>query len=160
MKNILLIAAIVLFPAITQSSSPYIGWVDYIRVNNIFIKSTLPLKKQEVKSIELIYKNSKYLFFNEFENIKCNESNLGRLDIGLISPNILRNKKYFLNALETNFGRYFAKTNELYIIHDFVNNPEYLAHELGHYYYDECNVDQPNHNKVYKFQYLYKRRVK
>jgi hypothetical protein len=153
-------------PSITQAShylSPKVEWrTDKVIGTDITLKSTLQLKDWRVKKIKQIYQNAEYLFFNEFENTVCDE--LGSLDIRIISAAMLRDKEYFYLATPTNFGRYFTISNTVYVIHEVFSRPDYLAHELAHYFYDECGIefknDDAEHVKVYKFQDLYKKRYK
>jgi len=128
--------------------------------NHIRLKSTLKLERPQVKKIKNILGHINYLFFNEFEpDLRC--ADMGQMEIRIIRLSTLTNKKYFVAARATNFGRYFSITNTLYIVPDMLKNPEWLAHEMAHYYYDECRVkfkDARNeHLKVYKFQDLYAR---
>jgi len=165
MKSIILAVLVCVMPSITQTSHvlPYkVKWRTSEVVGNITIKSTLPLKNWKIKNITNIYDSSKNVFFNSFENLTCDYDKLGPLEIRVISADMLRDRRYFAMAMPYNFGRYFKLSNTLYIIHDMFNHPEYLAHELAHYFYDECKVDFKGdikeHTKVYQFQDFYKKR--
>lgn len=164
MKNIILVMFICLMPSVVQTSHvlPYkIEWkidktLDTVN-GGIKLKSSLPLKNWKIEKIRQIYFSAEYLFFHEFENIECLD--LGPLEIRIVSANILRDKKYFEYAEPRNFGRYFESSNTIYIINEVFEHPEYLAHELAHYFYDECGIkfinDDAEHVKVYRFQDLY-----
>jgi len=108
-----------------------------------------------------IYWDIEDKFLNDFEpNLHC--PNKKPLEIRIIGENVLRSKKVFVEAGPHDFGRYFANVNRLYILPKFFDRPEYLAHELAHYYYDECKIKLDNlekeHIKVYRFQHFYKNR--
>ena len=142
---------------------PYkVEWKTDEKIENIRIRSSLVLNKQKVEKIEKIYFNSRNIFFNDFEDTTCNPNSLGRLEIKIISAEMLRDRRYFRLATSRNFGRYFSISNTIYIIHGVFSHPEYLAHELAHYFYDECGIKFKNidaeHVRVYKFQDLYKER--
>ena len=138
-----------------------IPWESNVKIQNMTIKSMFFLRSQKIRQISLIYSYSKHMFFNEFESM-CDERNFADLEIRIIRPDILRNTDYFPTANRLDFGRYFSSSNILYIIPDMFNKPEYLAHELAHYFYDECKIkflnDKEEHKKVNKFERLYKER--
>ena len=138
-----------------------IQWKTNISVPNVTIKSTFHLKKREIRKIQIIFDKAKYIFFNKFEKLSCDTNRLNDLEIRVISPNILRHKGYFYAAGPNDFGRYFSNPYTIYIIDDMFYNPEYLAHELGHYFYDKCGVkfanDKIEHVKVYQFQDFFRK---
>jgi hypothetical protein len=148
---------------IVEHSLPLpVSWKTDKIVGKIKVKSTIKMKNWKTKRVEKIYYNAKSMFFNNFENISCDPNKLGQLEIRIISADMLRDKRYFHLATPRNFGRYFPSSNTIYIIYDVFNHPEYLAHELAHYFYDECGVKFKNisaeHVRVYKFQDFYKER--
>ena len=140
---------------------PYsIQWVTNRKRGNITIKSDSLLHNKKIQQIESIVGGAKDLFFNEFRGVpECNKDNLGRLEIRIINKKTLRNKDYFFKAQSTNFGRYFPQYNTLYVIPETLYHPEYLAHELAHYFYDECGItfssEVEEHRRVYKFEDFY-----
>lgn len=138
-----------------------IRWETDTNIDGINVKSTLPLKRKKIRRIRYMYNKSKRLFFNKFENkLKCNPNNLGPLEIRIISADMLRDKRYFPLAGPRNFGRYFTPKT-IYIIHEVYSHPEYLAHELAHYFYDRCGIGldaDTEQNRAYRFQDLYRER--
>ena len=139
-----------------------IQWLTYKKKDMLTIRSDSALKSKEIEKIRRIINRTEELFFTEFDGApECNRDSLGPLEIRIINKETLRNKDYFFKAEERNFGRYFAEYNTLYIIPEIFYHHEYLAHELAHYYHDECEVAFNNkraeHRRVYKFQYFYDR---
>jgi hypothetical protein len=165
MKSVLLAILICVVPFITQASHTLPQKVEWktnkILENEIILKSTSQLKEWQVKKIYQTYQNIEYLFFNIFENISCNK--LDNLEIRIVSSDVLRDRRYFANASPRNFGRYFATSNTIYVIYEVFDCPDYLAHELAHYFYDECNIkfkdDIAEHIKVYGFQDFYREKI-
>lgn len=123
------------------------------------LKSTRSLSRAKVLRIKRIVRNTHYLFFNVFERDLRGKCGFKPLNILLIEQEVLTSPKYFQFAKPTNFGRYFSYGNMLYIEYGVFKNPEWLAHEMAHYYYDVCGIMFKNinaeHEKVYDFQHLY-----
>lgn len=127
--------------------------------SDVLIKSDRVLGRNKIIKIKRMMRKIEYTFLHQFEpGLECIE--LDKLEIRIIDKKILRSKKYFSAARPSNFGRYFPTSNTLYIIHEFFDNPEWLAHEMAHYYYDECDVHfssiDEEHKKVYAFQDIFK----
>lgn len=153
---------IFLIPLSTNASHilPYkLSWKTTTKLENLTIKSTFVLNKWRLEKIKKTFNRSKDIFFNKFEKLDCNTNQLNDLEVRLIDSKILRNKDYFYAAGPNDFGRYFSGFHTLYITDDMFDNPEYLAHELAHYFYDKCGVkfknDIEEHIKVYRFQDFY-----
>jgi len=87
--------------------------------------------------------------FFKFQRISGTQCGFGYLEVRIIREQDLDNRKYFAGeeafSYDDNivFGRYFKQTNILYVV------PPYLglyywrknfAHELMHYFYDDCGI--------------------
>lgn len=106
------------------------------------------------------YKKAHDLFFGSFENINPELCYFERLNVRIVSPRIINNKRLFRDAISNSevFGRYFWRKNLLYITSEVFSNPEYLAHELAHYFYDECGLWRgrlEEERRAYRFQELF-----
>lgn len=136
-----------------------VDWLTDISIaENITLKSELLLNKRKIRRVKRIIRNTEYIFFKRFETgLICDD--MGPLKIRIVSKETLRNTDYFASAKPTNFGRYFVSSNTLYIASDVFRHPEWLAHELAHYYYDECDVHfdsiDEEHQFVYAFQDMF-----
>lgn len=134
----------------------HLEWKQINTINYITIKSQFT--NTNPRKIFKIYKRSKKLFMRyERQKLKCPSNDT--LTINVVSANILRNTMYFADAQPTNFGRYFRDTKTIYILDTVEQYPDWLAHELAHYFYDVCGVEfrslQDEHSKVYDFQDIY-----
>lgn len=105
-----------------------------------------------------MYKDIKKQFLL-FENSKCIPTNT--LNMFVISEKEINDIRYFVQARPGHiiFGRYYKPNNELYITPEFFKVPKYFAHELAHYFYDECGFIFKNNvaeeKRTYEFQNFY-----
>lgn len=141
-----------------------IHWVtDEHRSNpeiNIIIKSTFKVSRKKIGKTINIYVNTRKQF-NLFEGYNCKPSEI--LNVFIISEKAINNFKYFEKGSsgpnKIIFGRYFKEDNYLYITPEFFRVPEFFAHELAHYFYDECGFtfenDMAEEKRTYEFQNFY-----
>ena len=137
-------------------------WIYHSNPNNISIimKSTLNIGRKKMRKTASLYKDINKQF-NSFENKNCQPR--GTLNIFIINEKDINNSRYFEKGSsgpdKIIFGRYFKTNNSLYITPEFFRVPEYFAHELAHYFYDECGFafgsDMAEEKQAYKFQNFY-----
>jgi len=96
--------------------------------------------------------------FAIFSGHECHSD--AKLNIFIVDEKDINNPRIFSkkgSAGKVIYGRYFRETNELYITPEFLEKPEFLAHEMAHYFYDECR-DEVEENRAYEFQDFYRRK--
>lgn len=125
---------LLLIMALPISATPNFKWQTEYKVTHITIKS---IYSDSHPGINKIYKHTKKLFHEFEKNIHCTER---PLEIRVVSAKIMNNKDVFKDFRKGGeiFGRYFWRSNLLYITPEYKKKPDYLAHELVHYFYDEC----------------------
>lgn len=150
---------IILLLLYVLTTPPEFPWADKEIDGHIEIQSIYDINNKKLHNIQLIYSKSAILFFNKFEK-EISECKPGQLNIKIVSPSILNDRKKFNDYTSQRevFGRYYWKYNILYITEEAFEHPEYLAHELAHYFYDECGIyrgTEEEEKNAYKFQGLY-----
>jgi len=127
------------------------------------IISDIKINSKKRVRLEKIIGDITHHFFSDYEtSLPCSDRN--DLQIVIIDRNILTDNRYFIAAKPTNFGRYFYSTNTIYIVHELFRHPEWLAHEMAHYFFKECGVlfdsAEEEHEYVYDYQNLFKNRLR
>lgn len=173
MKFLWLILALTLsIPGFVYAKDKYfrsnVVWHRSVKlIQNIDVKSVSKLSKYDIYLMRRTYNITKKLFFLYwYEENKCQ---LGQLKIKIVRSHYdLSNHEYFPEeyvyadlpdeGTAIIFGRYFRVTNTLYVVSP--NEIKYhwkrdFAHEILHYFFDECGVSFINNNaehiKVYEF---------
>jgi len=125
---------------------------EYIN-KHVLIKVAPKIKfKNTLEKMQLINQTFNYVEreFFKFQRISSMQCEFGNLEVRIISEHDLSNNEYFPSEYFVSkdgdfiiIGRYFEKTNILYVV------PPYLglyywrknfAHELMHYFYDDCGI--------------------
>lgn len=150
---------IVLILLYILTTPPKFEWSDTFEQRHIEIQSIYKLNESKTTNVINTYEKASHLFFNEFEK-DAPTCMLSDLNIKIVSPSILNDRKRFNDYISQRevFGRYYWKYNALYITEEAFEHPEYLAHELAHYFYDECGMyrgTEEEEQNAYKFQGLY-----
>ena len=148
------------------------AWGDTAKVNNIIeIKSVYRIDNKDLKIIKRVF-NITSNAFRQYYKVNINECDLEPLNMFILkSYKELDNKDYFPgedeytnpNSQVVMFGRFFRSTNNLYVMP--VNTRDFywersFAHELLHYFYDECGMkffnDINEHAEIDRFLKSYK----
>lgn len=136
------------------------GWETITYIGNIEVMSQVPLDDDRIQQLQITLDKIDYMFHNRFE--------LDALDIceysapvklRIVPTSIIQDDNYFMFAGPTNFGRYFPSVNTIFLSIEVFEHPEWLAHEMAHYYYDECRALCAHDREemvVYRFQDAYK----
>lgn len=134
-----------------------VEWKTSTRVNRVIrLKSRWPLDNDQVRLFRSVYRDTKRLFHNHYDGFirKCDALSV---DVMVISRTDLSNKEYFPGEDkysipgETVIGRYFRSKNTLYIV--YPDKPIWkrdFAHELLHYFYDDCNAYFPSSTEEHR----------
>lgn len=129
------------------------------------------------KHVSLIYKTYELTEnkFLKFWRLKHNECKFGPLEVRIVKNHQeLDNRTYFPGedeyadlpgeGTEIIYGRYFRLTNRLYMVPPYVSKYYWrknFAHELVHYFFDECGIkfvnDTEEHKEINRFILRYKR---
>ncbi len=118
--------------------------------------------QEKIRFVKKTFNQVKRNFF-KFHKIDDSHCESGHLEVRVISKQNLNNKIYFAGEYFTGekvfpqvIGRYFEKTNILYIVQ--LNEyywEEYFAHELAHYFYDDCTNINKEHKLIDQFLKIY-----
>jgi hypothetical protein len=143
---------------------PKSNWNTVFVTDTAHIKSTKYLTNFQITIVVNTFEDTEKRFFSYF-NIDKKRCRLNIVNIIVVeNPHILNNKNIFPNEdvysdnkpgeSKIVFGRYFSITNNLYIIP--INLKKYywrsnFAHELLHYFFDECNITFDNINIEHKY---------
>lgn len=175
MKIILLLLSLLMFPISVNAADNYFknDWHTEVQLtSNIEVKSKFAISEAELKKIHIAFINTKNKF-ESFMNMNLQKCEMEKVKIRIIGLDDLSNQKYFPNEREYSdppdskglgmfvLGRYFKYNNHLYLApeHNHVFWRVNVAHELAHYFFDECNVhfasSDEEHNIIYKFEKLF-----
>lgn len=161
-----LIFLIILISNVCYAKDAYIprsNWKTIFITNRAHIKSVKRLTDVQMAIIINTLGNIEERFFSYFD-IDKKECQLNTVNIIIVRNHyILSDRNFFPNedvysdsksgGSKIVFGRYFSITNNLYIVP--INLKKYywrsnFAHELLHYFFDECNVIFNNINIEHK----------
>ena len=145
----------------------------------VYIKVSDKVKVFSFRKFKTEYNMAMQRLF-KFEAANVGQCKIDPLEIRVVTERDLNNEKFFpyegsytftRNNGKTTFiiGRYFPLSNTLYIVphvpndgSEWVNWEAYFAHEVAHYFYDDCEMTFPGdpdaHNRIDKFTRKYYRR--
>ena len=135
-------------------------WATTAYVGDIEVMSQAPLDENRLLQLQITLEEIDDIFHNRFElTAKDICEYLAPVKLRIVPTSMIRNDNYFMFAGPTSFGRYFPSVNTIFISAEMFEHPEWLAHEMAHYYYDECRtLCKPAREEmmVYRFQDIYK----
>jgi len=133
--------------------------------SNVVVKSIDTLTRKQIKLIRDVYDTAVEKFYTHYGVGKCK---VAKLDVRVIYEEELNSEIFFPNEYHSTesgkfiFGRFYRDSNVLYIIHmeqAEYHWKKYFAHELLHYFYNECNIkfrnNKDEHKEMEKFLYKY-----
>lgn len=158
--RILLLALFFCFmlPGVSQAKDRYyksgVTWQTSFTIgDNVTVRSAFQLDSREVQIINTVYKRTRKKFFRSW-GIKPTQCRLGHLNVRIVRDHFdLDNREFFpeepvyadlpWEGTEIIFGRYYRKANTIYIVPLKLKKYYWrknFAHELLHYFFDECGV--------------------
>ena len=139
-------------------------WMTSVNLkDNVKLQSQIIFSESKIKFISEIFDLTKDHFFQftEIDNKSCYN---GKLIINIITEGDLDSRVYFPYEYDYSdgklfvLGRYFRHSNVLYIVPPNLNIYYWrktFAHELMHYFYDDCGIifrnDDLEHKQIEKF---------
>lgn len=122
----------------------------------VFVSSKFLIS--DTKLIRSTYYEAKKSFF-EFWGFSRDQCDLDNLYVYIVAEKDLINPRYFPGEKLAPsgfiiYGRYFREKNKLYIVPPDLSIyywRKYFAHELAHYFFDDCGIKFPNNYVEHKF---------
>ena len=167
MKKVLIILCCLFIPVLGYSRDTYVQkkvWGTEFKIGEMaYIKSAYKLDKKQIKIVEKTFNITKERFFKYYSSIE----DICRLDPvnifivenekDLDNTKFFPNESVYSNGLEGNkivFGRYFVLSNNLYIVPVLLKEYYWrknFAHELTHYFFDECGIRFKNDDEEHLY---------
>ena len=162
MKGIL-ICLFLLFPVSVQANNFDFKTNAYVSSEGLLIKSVYKLRPKKIKKVKRLYVDIRNEFMQWLPKHQRNNCEEEAPIIVIVNFDIMSNPDIFYGAKPNQFGRYMFWDRTIYIVRDMFSRPEWLAHELAHHFYQDCNINfaslEAEHKEVYDFQEYYRRKV-